>query len=81
MFALAPVAQAVEEMVVTPGPMIFPPFVFGVAMLVLLIVVMGITFSFRNMAASHPKRSRITVYEPVGHPGHPIIEPAEEDAK
>lgn len=80
MIELAPVIQAVEEVVITPGPMVFPPIMFGVITLVVLVVLMGVTFAFRNMADAHPKNPTVTKYEPVGHPGQPIIEPVGSNA-
>jgi hypothetical protein len=40
-----------------------------------------VTFSFRNMAASHPENPTVYLYEPIGHPGHPIAEGAHEGAE
>lgn len=58
--------------VVHPGPMWFPPIVFGILMLVVLLALVAVTFAFRNMAASHPENPRVYLYEPIGHPGQPI---------
>lgn len=70
--------QAPDTVYITPGPMVFPPFVFGVITLVILVVLHGVTFAFRNMAMSHPEKSRVVAFEPVGHPGQPIVDPGEE---
>ena len=66
--------QAPDTMLITPGPMVFPPVVFGIITLVILLILVGITFAFRNMAQAHPEKSRVLPYEPVGHPGQPIID-------
>lgn len=79
MFELPTVIQAAEEMIVIPGPMLFPPIVFGIIMFVLLMVIGLVTFSFRNMAARHESPGRIYKYDPVGHPGDPIIESGHND--
>lgn len=71
---LLPVFQAAEIVEITPGEMWFHPIVFGVITFVIFLALMGVTFSFRNMAASHPVNPTVTKYEPVGHPGHPVIE-------
>ncbi len=81
MFALPVVLQSAEEMIVHPGEMWFPPIVFGIIALVLLLVLALVAFSFRNMAASHPENPTVYVYEPIGHPGHPIAEGAHEGAR
>ena len=81
MFALPVVLQSAEEMIVHPGETWFPPIVFGIIALVLLLVLALVAFSFRNMAASHPENPTVYVYEPIGHPGHPIAEGAHEGAR
>lgn len=81
MFALPVVLQSAEEMIVHPGEMWFPPIVFGIIALVLLLVLALVAFSFRNMAASHPENPTVYLYEPVGHPGHPIAAGAHEGAE
>lgn len=65
---------APDTVLVHPGPMVFPPFIFGVITLVILVALMGVTFAFRNMAQAHPEKSAVLPYEPVGHPGTPIID-------
>ncbi|MGO1543131.1 MAG: hypothetical protein ACTHXA_02200 [Gulosibacter sp.] len=80
MFELPIVIQAVEEMIVVPGPMLFPPIVFGIIMFVFLMAVALITFSFRNMSARHDEKPRIYKHDPVGHPGQPIIDSGHNDA-
>lgn len=79
MFELPIVIQAAEEMIVIPGPMIFPPIVFGLIAFVALMVVALVTFSFRNMSARHESPGRIYKHDPVGHPGQPIIESGHND--
>ena len=74
MFELPTLVLAAEEMIITPGHMWAHPIVFGVVAFVLLMAVGLVTFSFRNMAQSHPERSRVIQAEPVGHPGTPILE-------
>ena len=74
MFDLATVILAAEEMPITPGPMWAHPIVFGLVAFAILMVIGLVTFSFRNMAYSHPKRSAVIQAEPVGHPGTPILE-------
>ncbi|MFD2674874.1 hypothetical protein [Gulosibacter bifidus] len=71
---LLPVVQAAEIVEITPGHMWFPPVVFGVITLVIFIALLAVTFSFRNMSESHPVNPTVAKYEPVGHPGHPIVE-------
>ena len=66
--------QAPDTMLVHPGEMVFPPVVFGIITLVVLVALIGVTFAFRNMAIAHPEKSRVLPYEPVGHPGQPIID-------
>ncbi|WP_311478435.1 hypothetical protein [uncultured Gulosibacter sp.] len=70
--------QAAETVVVVPGHMVFPPIVFGILALVIMVALMAVTFSFRNMASAHPERSRVIRHEPVGHPGQPIIESGDQ---
>lgn len=77
MFELSSLIQAAEEVIITPGDMVFPPIVFGLLSLVILVALVGLTFSFRNMAAAHPEKSTVIQYEPVGHPGQPILESGE----
>ncbi|KAB1641932.1 hypothetical protein [Gulosibacter chungangensis] len=79
MFELPTVIQAAEEMIITPGPMVFPPIVFGIMMFVLLMAIALVTFSFRNMAARHESPARLYKHDPVGHPGQPIIESGHDD--
>lgn len=74
MFELSSAIQAAEEMIITPGPMVFPPIVFGLLTLVILVALVGLTFSFRNMSAAHPEHNKVIQAEPIGHPGQPIIE-------
>lgn len=74
MFDLVTVVLAVEEMTVTPGPMWAHPIVFGLVAFGILMALALVTFSFRNMAQSHPKNSPVIQAEPVGHPGTPILE-------
>ncbi|MFD2758067.1 hypothetical protein [Gulosibacter faecalis] len=82
MFAISPVIQAADDvMIVHPGEMWFPPIVFGILTLVILLALALVAFSFRNMAASHPVNSEVSPYEPVGHPGHPIEGPSHEGAQ
>ena len=78
---LLPVLQTAEIVEITPGHMWFPPIVFGVITLVIFIALLALTFSFRNMAASHPVKPTVTKYEPVGHPGHPINEAEAETGR
>lgn len=80
MFELPTVIQAAEEMIITPGPMVFPPIVFGIMMFAFLMVVALVTFGFRNMAARHDGSGRIYKHDPVGHPGQPILESGHDDA-
>lgn len=70
--------QAADTMLVVPGPMIFPPIVFGILALVIMLALMAVTFSFRNMSHAHPEHSRVIRHEPVGHPGQPIIESGDQ---
>lgn len=47
-----------------------PPVMFGVVMLVFLVVLVIITWSFRHASASHPESSDVSPYVPYVHPGH-----------
>ena len=64
MFALPVVLQSAEEMIVHPGETWFPPIVFGIIALVLLLVLALVAFSFRNMAGATPRTRRSTSMSP-----------------
>ncbi len=70
--------QAADTMVVVPGHMVFPPIVFGISAFAIMMALMAVTFSFRNMSKAHPERSRVIRHEPVGHPGQTIIESGDQ---
>lgn len=48
----------------------FPPIVFGILMLTLLVVLLITTWMFRNVANTHPVESEVHPHVPYVHPGH-----------
>lgn len=74
----AVVADTVE---VHPGPMLMPPYAFGIITFVFLALLVLVTWAFRNMSQSHPEHSDLWHHEPMGHPGQPVIEPGGDRAE
>lgn len=62
------------EVIVHPGNMVMPPVMFGLIAFGALLLLIGITWSFRHMANRHPERSPILPFQPVIHKGQSIEE-------
>ncbi|WP_146079117.1 hypothetical protein [Pseudoclavibacter sp. RFBA6] len=46
-----------------------PPIMFGVVTLVTFVVLIAVTYAFRNTWHSHPVDSKVVPYEPFNHAG------------
>ena len=59
--------------------LVMPPIMFGVVTLVAFILLIVVTYAFRNTAHRNPVDSKVVPYEPFHHAG--VIEAGSEHSK